>query len=179
MDPERPGRGRGGPGKTGPTAEAVRSLLAGLGIEVRLLRDLESGLLEQRAALARDDAVQLERVVHQIGRTLLALRETRRERTRLVEVVTGDAGSGLADVVELLTIADAGRYRAAVGELHLVARAAQRELDVNQRVIRKAIETGEQFLHQILTASAGTEPVPGYPTADTQQSAGFLLNERA
>lgn len=176
MEPERE---RSDPDGAGPAAEGVRSLLAGLGIEIGLLRDLRNGLLQQREALARDDAAELERVVHDIGRTLLALRETRRERARLVEIVTGDADSTLPDLVQRLTIAEAEPCRAAVGELHLAARAAQRELEVNQRVIRKAIETGEQFLHQMLTASAGPEPPVGYPAAAAQASSGLLLNQRA
>lgn len=179
MTPERSRAARLNPEGAGPAAEGVPGLLAGLGIEIGLLRDLRAGLLEQRAALARDDAGELERVVHHIGRTLLALRETRRERARLAEAVTGDADSTLAAVVQLLAIAEAEACRAAVDELHLAARAAQRELEVNQRVIRKAIETGEQFLHQMLTASAGTEPVVGYQGAAAQGGSGLLLNQRA
>lgn len=166
-------------GGAGPTAAGVPGLLAGLRIEIGLLRDLQAGLLEQRKALARDDAGELERVVHHVGRTLLALREIRRERARLVEGVTGDADSNLAAVVQLLAITEAETCRAAVDELHLAAQAAQRELEVNQRVIRKAIETGEQFLHQMLTASAGTEPGVGYPAAAAQGGSGLLLNQRA
>lgn len=151
--------------------DGVEALERSLGSELGLLRDLVGQFAEQRAALAADDTAALEQVVQQIGRTLLTLREARRQRAILMEMVTGEPGIGLA---ALLARVAPGRpaLRTLGRDLHEAAVGAARELEINQTAIRRAIESGEQFLHSLLTI-----PGPGDP--GNRPEAGLLLNQRA
>ena len=140
--------------------------------ELDLLAELKGQLVEQRAAIAADDTAALELVVQQISRTLLTLREARRQRTLLLEMATGEPGVALAEAADLLPVKDAPSFRTLCRELHAGAVAANRELVINQGAIRRAIESGEQFLHHLLTA-------PG-PTSDPEPArCGVLFSERA
>lgn len=151
-------------------AEALGSLVRGLHAELALLEELRSRLIAQRAALAADDTAGLEQVVQEIGRTLLTLREARRQRALLMEMVSGQVGAALVDVAEALPAADAESFRALCRELHAAAVVAGRDLNINQTAIRRAIESGERFLQHLLT-------VPGQAAADV--GSGLLLNQRA
>ena len=160
--------------------DAVAGLIRGLAAEVTLLRELRAALLEQRDALARDNAGDLELVVQQIGRTLVALRETRRLRATLLEAVTGARQTALADAGASLEPPQAAAFEAACRELHYAAVAAHRELDINQAVLRRAIETGEQYLQQVLTAPVGTATPASYAAGDAAPvGSGLFLNQRA
>ncbi len=140
--------------------------------ELELLAELKGQLVEQRAAIAADDTAALELVVQQISRTLLTLREARRQRTLLLEMATGEPGVALAEAADLLPVKDAPSFRTLCRELHASAVAANRELVINQGAIRRAIESGEQFLHHLLTA-------PG-PTSDPEPAqCGVLFSQRA
>ena len=152
--------------------EGVTTLGRALRTELGLLAELKAQLVEQRAACAADDTLALEAVVQQISRTLFTLREARKQRGLLLEMVTGEPGVALADAGELLPALDRTGFRALCGELHAGAVAANRELLINQAAIRRAIESGEQFLHHLLTA-------PG-PTSDAEPAqCGVLFNQRA
>ncbi|MBL8988203.1 MAG: flagellar export chaperone FlgN [Gemmatimonadales bacterium] len=152
-------------------AEAAASLVRGLHAERALLEELRSRLVEQRAALAADDTVTLEQVVQEIGRTLLTLREARRQRNLLMEMVTGQVGAGLAEVAETFSAGEAEPFRALCRDLHAAAVAASRELVINQTALRRAIESGERFLQHLLTVPGGLP--------DTGAASGILLNQRA
>jgi hypothetical protein len=160
-----------------PTADrrdAVSALERGLKTELALLEDLARGLVEQRSAIAADDTPTLEQLVQQLSRTLLTLREARRQRRILVEMVTGDAESRLGELLGCLP--DAPEVAALCRELQDRALAANRELVINQTVIRRAIQSGERFLQQLLTA-------PNLESYRQQSEApaqgGLLLNQRA
>lgn len=154
------------------SAEGVTKLGRALRAELGLLAELKAQLVEQRAACAADDTAALEMVVQQISRTLLTLREARRQRALLLEMVTGEPGVVLAEAGELLSEDDRQPFRALCRELHAGAVAANRELVINQAAIRRAIESGEQFLHHLLTG-------PG-PTSDPEPArCGVLFNQRA
>ena len=152
-------------------ADAIGALIRGLQSERVLLDELKSRLIAQRAALAADATPTLEQVVQEIGRTLLTLREARRQRALLMEMATGQVGAGLVDVADSLPPSEAEPFRALCRELHAGAVAAGRELTINQTAIRRAIESGERFLQHLLTVPGQAE------TAGPQR--GLLLNQRA
>jgi FlgN protein len=158
------------------STEVAVGLRHGLETEGGLLKDLRGALREQRDALARDDAPALEAIVHQIGRTLLAIRETRRHRSALIAAVTGSSDAPLSAAIGLLRPPEAEPVEALCRELHQAAMAASRELAINQSVLRRAIQTGEQFLQQMLTAPVDGEGA-GYPAAAS--ASGLLFNPRA
>lgn len=151
-------------------AEALGALVRGLHAELALLEELRSRLIAQRAALAADDTPSLEQVVQEIGRTLLTIREARRQRALLMEMVSGQVGAGLMEVALSLPTADGNAFRALCQDLHGAAVIAGRELAINQTAIRRAIESGERFLQHLLT-------VPGQD--DAGAASGLLLNQRA
>jgi hypothetical protein len=152
-------------------AEATAALVRGLATERGLLEELRGRLIEQRAALAADDTGTLEQVVHEIGRTLLTLREARRQRGLLMEMVTGESGGGLVEAAALVGGSEAEAIRGLGQDLHAAAVAASRELLINQTAIRRAIESGERFLQHLLTVPGGLP--------ETGAASGVLLNQRA
>jgi len=154
--------------------DAVTALERGLKTELALLDDLARGLVDQRSAIAADDTAALEQLVQQLSRTLLTLREARRQRRILVEMVTGDAESRLGELVTCLP--EAPQVAILCRELQDRAVAANRELAINQTVIRRAIQSGERFLQQLLTAPN----LDSYrQQSDPPVSGGLLLNQRA
>lgn len=157
-------------------AEIVEILRRGLEAEQALLNELARGLIDQRQAIAVDDTAALEQLVPQLSRTLLTLREARVQRGLLVEMVTGRSDARLADVFDSLPAENRAGVATLCRSLREQAVAASRELTINQTVIRRAIESGERFLQQLLTtpnlALYRNQPEPEIP-------GGLLLNQRA
>jgi flagellar biosynthesis/type III secretory pathway chaperone len=160
--------------KAGGVAErdGAASLARALSSELALLEELKERLVDQRSALAADDTNRLEQVVQQISRTLLTLREARRQRTLLVEMVLGRADASLAEAAAAATGADGRRLTDLCGRIHAAAVAANRELLINQTAIRRAIESGERFLQYLLST-------PGQAASGEPPVSGLLLNQRA
>ena len=152
--------------------DGLGSLVRSLRAEQDLLVELQAQLVEQRAGLAVNDTALLEQVVQQIGRTLVRIREARRQRTVLVELIGGQGATTLSEVAAQLPGSVADPFRAICRELHAVALMASQELQVNQLALRQAIRLGEQFLQRLLTT-------PGTMTPDPEAERGMLLNERA
>ncbi|MHB1327624.1 MAG: flagellar export chaperone FlgN [Gemmatimonadales bacterium] len=152
--------------------EGLGPLVRSLRAEQELLGELQTQLVEQRAGLAANDTAALEQVVQQIGRTLLTIREARRQRTVLVELIGGQGATTLSDVAAQLPAPVAEPFRSLCRELHAVALMSSRELQVNQLALRQAIVLGEQFLHRLLTA-------PGTVSSEADTERGMLLNQRA
>jgi hypothetical protein len=145
---------------TGETAVRLNELTSALTHELRLIEELRSALLRQRAGVAADDSEAIESSVQAVGRTLLTLEEARRRRTSLTEFLTGNHSSELADLEryvgcrlpEPLQLAREGVRRAAT--------AAAQDARINQNVLRRALEAGDAFLQQLF--STAIEPAPAY-----------------
>jgi hypothetical protein len=125
-------------------------LLGAIAAEVRLVRELRATLLEQRAALSREDRAALAAAVQRLGRTLLALRDTRRERSVLAQAVTGRATVTPAEVGRWLEGPAGARWDAAVGELGHAAAAASRDLADCEVALGAARGCDEFSLHRML-----------------------------
>lgn len=154
------------------TVAGIGPLIRALRAELGLLAELKAQLIEQRAACAADNTEALESVVQQISRTLLTLRETRKQRGLALEMATGEPGVALVEAADLVPARHRVGLQTLCRELHASAVAANRELVINQTAIRRAIEAGEQFLHRLLTA-------PGPTGASEPASCGLLINQRA
>lgn len=156
--------------------DVVASLDKGVRAELALLTDLVNGLVEQRQAIAADDSAGLEQVVQQLSRTLLTLREARRQRALLVELVTGRADAKLTELLASLPANAQPAMTDLCRALRDQALAAGRELAINQTAIRRAIESGERFLQHLLTGPNQDDyrerPMPS-------AAGGLLLNQRA
>jgi hypothetical protein len=154
----------------------MASLERALRTEVALLEALARGLIDQRNAIAADDTAGLEQLVQQLSRTLLTLREARRQRRVLTEMVTGDAEATLGALMSSLPPDASPLVGQLCRELRDRAHGANRELTINQTVIRRAIQSGERFLQQLLTAPN----LEGYREQKSPDlPGGLLLNERA
>ncbi len=158
--------------ETQDPAGGVATLARAMRTELSLLAELKCQLVDQRGACAADDTDALESVVQQISRTLLTLRETRKQRGLALELATGAAAVGLIEATDLLPAADRAGFQVLCRELHASAVAANRELLINQSAIRRAVESGERFLHRLLTAPGLTGPSEPAPR-------GVLVNQRA
>lgn len=158
------------------SGDPVGLLERGLRVEMALLADLAQGLVHQREAIAADDTAALEQPGQQLSRTLLTLREARRQRGILVEMVAGRADARLGDVVACLPPEAAPAMTALCRELKDRALAANRELTINQTVIRRAIESGERFLQHLLT-DPNLELY--WNRNEAEVAGGPLLNDRA
>ncbi len=152
------------------------ALESGLRTELALLDELARGLVAQREAIAADDTVALEQLVQQLSRTLLTLREARRQRRILVEMVTGNPDSRLGELLDGLPSGAGSGVAPLCRALQDRAILANRELTINQTVIRRAIQSGERFLHQLLTAP---NPDVYRNQSQTELPGGMLLNQRA
>ena len=160
-------------GPVGSTATSgTPSLSRALAAELALLDELKAQLIDQRAALAADDTARLEQIVQEISRTLLTLREARRQRTLLVEMLAGRPDAGLMDVAAEVGGEEGRSVLGLAGRIHQAAVTANRELLINQTAIRRAIESGERFLQFLLSGPGSTEP-------SAAPQSGLLLNERA
>jgi hypothetical protein len=156
--------------------DALAALERGLRTELTLLDDLIRGLLEQRSAIGADDTPTLEQLVQHLSRTLLTLREARRQRRILVELLTGEAEAGLGSLLASTAEPESPELATLCRQLRERAAAANRELAVNQAVIRRAIHSGERFLQQLLTAPH-VDLYRNRP--DAEVPGGLLLNQRA
>ena len=119
--------------------DGTASLARALAAELALLDELKAQLIDQRTALAAADTGRLEQVVQQISRTLLTLREARRQRTMLVEMLAGRPDAGLADVTAQAEGAEGRVVADLAARIHAAAVTANRELLINQTAIRRAI----------------------------------------
>lgn len=152
--------------------ESAPSLSRALMSELALIEELRAQLIDQRAALAADDTARLEQVVQQISRTLLTIREARRQRTMLIEMVCGRPDAGLADAAEAAGGEEGRTVSRLAVRIHEAAVVANRELLINQTAIKRAIDTGERFLQFLLSG-------PGALDRDATPQSGLLLNQRA
>jgi hypothetical protein len=154
-------------------------LATALAQEERLIHELADVLERQRAGVAADDAAGIDDSVRALSRTLLMLDEARRQRTDLVEQLTGDADLPLASLELRLGGSLPASVLAARQRVREAAERAAREVRVNQNVLRRAIEAGDAYLQALFASAGDGTPVysPGARGAEPRQ--GLLLNRTA
>jgi flagellar biosynthesis/type III secretory pathway chaperone len=140
-----------------PTARAsstVDALADVLRSEVRLLNDLAGIMRRQRDAVGKDDLDSVDESVFATHRVLLTLAEARRRRRSLNHLLGEGDDLSVAALDEFTSAAMPGEVRTAVHQLGVAARTLRREVDVNRRVLRLAIEAGEDFVRGLCGATA-------------------------
>lgn len=142
-------------------APTVDSLAAALREEERLLRELIAVLRSQRAAIAADDLERLDDAVFGTHRVLLTLGEARRRRQALNRLLGESDDLSIEALVEAFGGEPPAGVRAAIDGLVDAGQVLNREVDLNQRVLRVAIDAGDQLVRALC----------GVPTADTYGSA--------
>ena len=135
--------------------DALASALEG---EARLLESLAETLRNQRAGVANDDVQLVDESVYGAWRVMRTLEEARRRRITLTERVLG------VDVAPSEWLTEFGPIPSLIGvpreRLLAVAETVAREIEINRRVLDRAIRTGEQTVRALCGATA--EPAPCY-----------------
>ena len=161
---------------TGEVAQRLGELTAALLHELRLIEELRTALLRQRAGVAADDRDAIEGSVQAVGRTLLTLEEARRRRTALTGFLTGNMSTELSELEQHVGCRLPAALQDARDAVRRAATAASQDARINQNVLRRALEAGDAFLQQLF--SSAIEPTPVYvagaqPAESRQRSVIF------
>lgn len=161
-------------------ASALRALADAFRSERRLLDELVSVMQRQRAAVAADDLITVEESVYSTHRVLHTLGEARRRRRSLNRLLGESDDLPVRDLDRVLGPLMSDELRQARDELEQVARSLAHEVDVNRRVLRRALASGDDFVRSLY---GGTEPraayTPGVQPVEPERTGGLLLNRTA
>lgn len=137
--------------------------------------ELRRALLQQRGALAANDAAALENSLRAVSRALLTLDEARRRRGAAVRCIVG------RDLPLATLVAEAGHtvapaIAAAREALRQAATDAARELVINHLVLRRALQAGEAYLQRLF--STFEDPAPAYTRSERAGDPRTMLVNR-
>lgn len=161
-----------------PATADVLSLQGALDAEMRLLDDLADVLGRQRRGVAADDLEAVDDSVFAAHRVIRTLEEARRRRRALLAILTGDEDTPLEQLEDSLgddAAADLLRSRDALLD---TARSLSRQIELNRRVLRHALTSGENRMRTL--CGVATTPVAYDRSAGPrdQAAAGVLLNRK-
>lgn len=161
--------------RPGPPA-VVAALVDALRLEARLLVDLVAIMRRQRDSVARDDLDGLDDSVFSTHRVLVTLGEARRRRRSINRLLgeSDDLSVGALDLLFAGQVPD--DIRVAADLLAEVAHTLQAEVDVNRRVLRIAIESGDQLVRSL--AGVPVAGQLGYSGAPAPADNGVILDRR-
>lgn len=152
------------------TTATVTALGDALRSEARLLADLVAIMRRQRDAVARDDLDAVDDSVFATHRVLVTLGEARRRRRSLNHMLGEGDDLSLSSIEDFFVGDIPEGLRAAVELVTESARTLQREVEINRRVLRHAIDSADQFVR---TLYGGPAPAPeryGAPGAASTQT---------
>ena len=179
-----PALSRSNPGSELLTPEArlrrLDALARALADEGRATEELIAALRRQRAGVAASDYRQVDESVRAISRILLTLEEARRHRAALAARITDAEPVPLARLEERLGTPLPEPLAAVRDAVRRSAELAANEIAINQRVLRRALESGDAFLQRLfstLAPAGGVYASPARP-ADSD-GASVLLNRTA
>jgi hypothetical protein len=153
----------------------IDALAEALVAEARLLSELTDVVRRQRDAIARDDIEALDDTVFATHRVLLTLGQARKQRRAINHLLGESDDLSLSALDDVFGGAPPARIRDGVAQLSETARVLHREVDMNRRVLRQAIDTGDQLVRALIGApDAPASYEPG--TAPT--SGGVILDRR-
>lgn len=132
----------------------VRALVDALHDEERLLGDLVGVLRGQREAIARDDLTALDESVFSTHRVLFTLGAARRRRRTLGERLGEPDDLSMQALLDAFHGAPPPALRHAIEALTATGLVLHRELDLNQRVLKIAVDAGDQLVRAICGAPA-------------------------
>lgn len=156
------------------------SLTEALSDEGRATDDLIGALRRQRAGVAASDYRQVDESVRAMSRILLTLDEARRRRAELATLITDGDSVPLAQLEDHLGTPLPAPLAAVWVAVRKSAELAANEIAINQRVLRRALESGDAFLQRLFSAAT---PDDGLYVAEAHagesRSGGVLLNRTA
>lgn len=164
----------GGIAFAGATSDA-RGLAEAFETECRLLGELATVLRKQREGVASDDVAVVDESVFAANRVMRTLDEARKRRRTLLEIIAGAQDASLEDLE--LTL---GRHMTpglanVRDRLRLQAKTVAREIEINRRVLRGAMEQGDRFIQAI----CGGKNSASYEAREPSGGQGVLLNRQA
>jgi hypothetical protein len=128
---------------------------------------------DQRDAIARDDLDGLDDAVFATHRVLLTLGEARRRRRALNDMRGDDDDLSLNRLMASYDGDPPPMLHAAIASLSHSARTLHREVDVNRRVLRHAIDSGDQLLRSLCNVA---RPPESYDPSALAETASVLLD---
>lgn len=146
------------PGSHSPAA--LDALLDALRSERKLLDELAATMRRQRSAVGVDDLQAVDDSVFATHRILATLGQARVRRRQINRLLAGVDDVPARELDEILGAQMTDDLRIARDELQTSAGALSREVDVNRRVLREALASGEQ--HARTLAGAPAEMSAGY-----------------
>lgn len=150
------------------------ALVAAFEAECRLLGDLAGVLRRQREGVATDDVTIVDESVFAANRVVRTLEEARRRRRTLLGMLAGAQDTTLDDLEMALGRLMTKDLASVRDRLRAQARSVAREIEINRRVLRGAMEQGDRFMHAI----CGGTPSRSYEPGESAGATGALLNRQ-
>jgi hypothetical protein len=169
----------GAPAVTGgPHAGHLDDLAAALRDETRVVEALRAALLRQRSGIAGSDYAAVEDSVRAMSRIALTLDEARTRRLQLTTTITGGHPAPLGELERYLGHRLPDPLPQVRASLRAAAAAVAHDIRINQRILRRALDAGDEFLQRLFTAAAPPNPVyrPGDSPAARPVRDGVLVN---
>jgi FlgN protein len=132
-----------------PSRAALDALVDALQSEKRLLEELITIMRRQRAAVAADDLQGVDASVFATHRVLLTLGEAKRRRRQLNVLIGGSEELGIAELQNALGAQMSKPLTQAREELQAAALTLSQEVELNRRVLREALASGDDYMRAL------------------------------
>ena len=153
-----------------PTTALLDALHDALVSERRLLDDLIAQMRRQRAAVGGDDIQGVDDSTFATHRILATLGQARQRRRQLNVLLGGSEDLTLRDLEQSLGDQIDGRLREARQRLQMAADLLAREVGMNRKLLREALNSGDQYVRTLVGAP------PSLPTYDSEGPAAAASN---
>ncbi len=157
------------------TPGRIAQLVRALNAETGILLELRETLVKQREAVAISNQESVENSIHAMGRIILTLEETRRQRRSLLGLVCNGEDVSLNDIEEYVSVVpeDFIEARAAVREQSV---ATANDLAINQHVLDRVLQAGDTFLQRLFSSALEASPSYASSVEDEGTTAAMLVN---
>lgn len=131
------------------TLGTATALIDALGDETRLLESLAAIMRAQRDAVSTDDIDAVDQSVFATHRVLVNLSEARRRRRQLNSLLGESDDLSVPALEAFFGGEPPAAVRVAADHLAEAGRGLQREVEINRRVLRSAIERGDRHVRAL------------------------------
>lgn len=157
------------------TAQSVASMVEALREEEKMLSELVEVLRSQRDSIASDDLQGLDDAVFATHRVLLTLGEARRRRLALNQMMGEADDLSMESLKEAFNGAPPPELRSAIDALATTGEVLNREVELNQRVLRVAVDAGDKLVRALCGVSPDSASYSGQVN---RSSEGSMLDRR-
>lgn len=155
------------------------ALVDNLRAETRLLESLTGVLEDQRAGVAEDDLGAVNDSVHGAHRILLTLKEARRQRRSLLELLVGNPEVTLKEMGEVFGAQMTPELKLAGADLQAAAGRLAEQVHLSRQILHGAIRAGDEFIRSLYGVST-RKPIyePSVTADDGTVGSGLLINRQ-